>query len=90
MLSTLYLRGVNSRLNLICVVDMNNKTLMKKLADMNNATLTGQLRYHIYSNNCGGGDILFFFLASVVCLSSVCLSQNLVRFVTRKLFEIFS
>ena len=39
------------RLNLICVADMNNETLMKVLADMNNAALTGRLRYHIFSNN---------------------------------------
>ena len=39
------------RLNLMCVADMNNETPMKMLADMNKATLTGRLRYHIYSNN---------------------------------------
>ena len=39
------------RLNLTCVADMNNETPMKKLANMNKATLTGRLRYHIYSNN---------------------------------------
>ena len=39
------------RLNLMCVADMNNEISMKMLADMNKATLTGRLRYHIYSNN---------------------------------------
>ena len=51
-----------SRLNLICVADMNNELLIKKIADMNSATLTGRLIYPIYSNNYKNCALLFAYV----------------------------